>query len=624
MKKDRKVRKKARILSICLVCLFVTVSFGACKNTDVLEEIIYDNDAEQTDTDTEQISQSDTEDAEEDEDLKSEELNEDTDREKETQTDSSVEGDADNDTENNASLKASEDADATQGTSDETVSSDSGSASNKTKSGSSSKKSKSGSGSSGKKDKSNEGSGEADDEEITAGTRKENDAEILDANGSYVKIPSDVETVAAVGEVAVMVEMLGGDGRLVATSESLTDNELAQKVFDDLEDAVTLWEEDGTEGISSSDFKKLVKLCPDVCLVTSGESIFTDAQLATLEENDIPVVTVYRMNLADNILENADLIGELLGTDTSDGKKNAVKMAQKYSSWYEKYIAKYKGTRFTDYTLTDYNNDVVSSGGSVKYLNAQGSGCYTLFIEYWDTTAEITVKSNESLGVVATWSGGAPATDSGYSNSPLSYYMSMAGVVNSAASESARLGLKSQYTWYVNGWLNTQTVVYISGQFTDYKASDSSNGPYLSRVRTSSLENTQLNTVPLGSDDFDTVIVSNSDIKTRLKSSMLLKSYDLQTEGGYSYYGFRSGGLRYETSVSDSYDIVVNPYGVSCWYEGSVEAPLEMMWIGYTFGTTSADEEDLYDVIRTFYDTFYDYDISDSDIAKVLKGSYAR
>ena len=621
--RKRHKKKKSCFAVLCVLVLSLALSLGGCKNTDVLEEIVYQDNYE-IDPDTEQISQSDTDKAQEDEDLNAKEQDEDTDRTKETETTSSVEGDADNDTENNASLKIADDADTTEGTSDETKSSKNGSASGE-KSGSSSNKSSSGNnGSSKKKNKSNQGTGEADDDEITAGTRKENDAEIIDANGSYVKIPSDVETVAAVGEVAVIVEMLGGDGRLVATSESLTDNELAQKVFDDLDDVKTLWEEDGTEGISSSDFKKLVKLCPDVCLVTSGESIFTDAQLETLEENDIPVVTVYRMNIADNILENVDLIGELLGSDTSDGKKNAVKMAQKYTTWYEKYISQNKGKRFTDYTLTDYNNDVVSSGGSVKYLNSQGSGYYTLFIEYWDTTADVSVYSNESYGLVASWSGGAGATDSGYSNSPLSYYMSMASVVNSAAAESARLGLKKQYTWYVNGWLNTQIVVYISGQFTDYKASDSSNGPYLSRVRTSALENTQLNTVALGSDDFDTVIVANSNIKTRLKSSMLLKSYDLQTEGGYSYYGFKSGGLRYETSVTDDYDIVVNPYGVSCWYEGSVEAPLEMMWIGYTFGTTSADEEDLYDVIRTFYDTFYDYDISDSDIAKILKGSYAR
>ena len=659
MKKDKKSRKKVRILSICLVCLFVTVSLNACKNTDVLEEIIYNNDAAETDTDTEQISQSDTEEAEKDEDLKSEEQDEDTDREKEAQADSSVEGDADNDTENNASLQTSEDANTKQGASEKAAQSGNVSAGDDAAAGEESAGKTAASGSSGDEaadgdgaadgdetaagggtdagdetaagddvsadtSETNEGSGQESGTETTASSRKDNDAEIIDANGDYVKIPSDVETVAAVGEVAVIVEMLGGDGRLVATSESLSDNELAQEVFDDLSDAAVLWEGDGTDGITSANFEILIETNPDVCLVTSGVSIFTDEQLAELDSLDIPVVTVYRMNIADNILNNVTLIGELLGSDSSDGKKNAVSMAKKYTQWYTKYLSQYKGTRFTDYTLTDYDNDVVYSDNSVRYLNAQGSGCYTLFIEYWDDTADVDIYSNTDIGLVTSWSGGAPATDSGYSNSPLSYYMSMAGVVNTAAAEAARLNVKTQYTWYVNGWSNNETVVYISGQYTDYKASNSTKGPYLARIRTNALENISTNIVGLGSDDFAAVVVANDEIRDKLEDSNLLKYYEKQTDGNYTYYGYEINGLRMESTVVGEYDIIVNPYGVSCWYEGSAEAPLEMMWTGYTFGTTSATESSLSDVISSFYETFYDYDLSDDQIEKILNGSYAQ
>lgn len=610
---------KKRIIHVLIllsVCIAMLLSLTSCKDTSVLEQIIYKDNLKQVDPNTQEVDNN-SQNTKEDQSLFAKKNTSDSKQKRNQSKDSAVKG--------NGNAKADTVVKLNTDSSSKQKSQSSGSSDSQNDAGDAFDNAKSSNGAS---SDTNVGNGNTPGDNAVSNPRKDNVISVTDANGTTVKVPENVDTVTAVGEAGVMVEMLGGSDRLIGTSESVTDNSLAQKVFNDMDSVKNWWSGTGTDGIKSPEFSALLKADPDVCLVINGQDTFSEAQLKKLKSKKIPVVTLYSLNTSSNIKSTVTLIGKILGTGDSK-QKNPEKLASAYVKWYDQELGKINGKRFTDYKLTDYDNDVVSGSGDVKHLNSQGStGLYSLFIKYWDTTADVGIYSNNNIGKVASWSGGAPATDSGYSESPLSYYMSVAGVVNSAAAEAAKENLKKQYTWYVNGWLNTQCVVEISdtdGQFDSYTASDTSDGPYLAQVRTKDQSNTKLNAVHLGSDSFNKVIVANKTIKEKLAESKLLKSYGIQHDGNYDYYGFDyKNGLRMESSVVGSYTTVVNPYGVGCWYEGSAESPLEAVWVAYEFGTDNISIDTLKNEIRNFYSKFYGYSLSDRQMSSILNGSYAQ
>lgn len=55
--------------------------------------------------------------------------------------------------------------------------------------------------------------------------------QVVDASGEKVDIPEDVDTVAALDTVAQYVEMLGGRGRVAATSQSFKNSDFVSAVF---------------------------------------------------------------------------------------------------------------------------------------------------------------------------------------------------------------------------------------------------------------------------------------------------------------------------------------------------------------------------------------------------------
>ena len=81
----------------------------------------------------------------------------------------------------------------------------------------------------------------------------------VDPNSQNKPEPTDeVGTVAAVGEAALYVEMLGGPNRLVATSASFTENPMAS-LFPDYTNlqGKDLWEKTGEEALAEDAFNAL-------------------------------------------------------------------------------------------------------------------------------------------------------------------------------------------------------------------------------------------------------------------------------------------------------------------------------------------------------------------------------
>ena len=79
------------------------------------------------------------------------------------------------------------------------------------------------------------------------------------------KIPSNLATVAAPGQIALYVEMLGGQNRLLATSASFKYDPWAPNIFEDLNSdrVMGLWENEGTNPMSDAQFRQLLQANPE-------------------------------------------------------------------------------------------------------------------------------------------------------------------------------------------------------------------------------------------------------------------------------------------------------------------------------------------------------------------------
>ncbi|MCD8254741.1 MAG: hypothetical protein LUC36_04240 [Oscillospiraceae bacterium] len=119
--------------------------------------------------------------------------------------------------------------------------------------------------------------GLSDEAEGEAGTSGgQSTRTVADDFGSVYEVPANVSSVAAVGDAAVAVLMLGGADCLAASNEDLTENALAVSVFPELADIPALWSGDGSKILGSAELQQLIALHPDVCIELSGGSMLSN------------------------------------------------------------------------------------------------------------------------------------------------------------------------------------------------------------------------------------------------------------------------------------------------------------------------------------------------------------
>ncbi len=429
---------------------------------------------------------------------------------------------------------------------------------------------------------------------------------ILDANGEPVDVPETTERIAAVGTAAAYVEMLGGSGRLVATSADFSESGLAAQVFD--ETVPALWSGNGSSPLSDEAFEQLLSTNPQVCLIESGSSTFSDAQLGSLAASGIEAVTIPKFNTTKNIENAVTLIGRILGDKSSDGGQNAVSNASSFISWRQGILSKVASScdRYA-YDVVDYDND--RSSTKVSHFNGNSDRIlYSLYVNDWDDSASWQI-FNLSKGAVMNGNGAA-ASVSGYSSSPLSYYMSLAGVCNTAAAYD---DFGTQREWYVNSLYKVDYAIEISGKYNDYTAGNQ-NSPYLTRTPS------KTDYYDLGSPEFQTIIAGTQEIRAKLSDSPLTRYYEEKVNTGLGRFnGFMLSGNAQGSIIVGDYTILTNPHGAAAWDTGSPESPLESLWISAKFGT-GISEADLKNEIRNFYLKYYRYELTDAQIDTILQG----
>lgn len=381
--------------------------------------------------------------------------------------------------------------------------------------------------------------------------------QVVDARGVTITIPETVNGVTAPGEIGIMVGMLGGSERLVGSSQSLTENSMAQSVFGSaMSNVQTWWSGDGSGTISDSDFQSLLSAKPDVCFEISGENTFSEEQVAQLESAGIIYVVLPKPDSFDNIKEAVTLVGTVLGDHSGEGGKNAPQIAKQYVSWVDKVIG-------------------MAGNGS--------SGKSTIYISAWDDTAAWEISSSQ-YGVYQAGNGAAVATVSA-GNMSLSASMDLAGLTNNG-----------QNATYANPLQDGAWLQRISGTL----GVQNRNYNLLSDLSTGAC---------LGESDFPAVLVANASIRDHLQSDIHWQVYEKIQNGPYSTdYGFMAGGQFVRSVIHGSYDIYVNPSGLGSWTNGYVESPLEAAWLSGKFQNGLSMDE-VRSLVSEFYSTFYQMNV---------------
>lgn len=567
------LNKLAKKFITALILAIVVLSLSGCRESMVIQEIIYDQASEDIDFQNDlKIAKSDENSQNEDENMPTKKNKENKEKNKEEHQ-ASKKGDKDNN----------------------------GSASNTTYNKNSKNNDKNNT--NGTKTGNNGESSTPSDDNTTAGpSDNPNDRQIYDGNGNIVDLPEEVNSVVVTGSAASIVQMLGGKSIISGSSSSFTSNALARQVFEaeDIGNTKTLWDGDGSSVMSSSNFENLLKMKPDVCVTISGQNSFSSSQLSTLKSKNIAVVTLPALTSSDNIQTAVNVVGDMIGDRSGEeGGVNAKELATDYEKYCNNLISEVKQkTGLFTWNNIDFNT------GEKTANNTASDGQYTLYISQWSESAyKITNSSGTTLFKDNT---GVAVAPKGYSDSPLSYYLSVAGVCNNGARF-----VRNQKSQYAVSPFNRNVFKHSTGEFEFY---GDSNESFVRAWNGGSID------VGLGESKFKSIIVDSQTIKNKIQSSDSWKYYGKATVNNVTDYGFvADDGSMITSYIRGDYNIYVNPYGVESWTDGSVESVLETIWTAWKFHGAYT-ESDVKNELKEFYSKFYRYDLSDSQAESILAG----
>lgn len=360
---------------ILVILLLMCMLLSACRDSPVLEEVVYTHSAPVVDVDQEMLDPEDE--GEQDEEFSNEKDDVDTDRD--SQEDEGL---------------ANENGNASEAT-DSEYNSNSG---NHWNSGDAPSQPAEGTGT--------DPSGENEQPENVPGDIVSS-KQIVDGSGRTVTVPENVDTVTAVGAAAQMVEMVGGTGRLAGADQAFLSSGLAKAAFSDLSSIKSWWDGNGDSGISSSNFSALLTAKPDVCFEISGKNTFSNAQVAQLESNGIAYVVLPAPTSQDTLKQAVTIVADVMGHNATTGE-SASSIASAYASW-------------ADNAVKEVGNKTA------------GKELTSLYVSGWDASAQYQL--NNTKGVIDSSGSGLATAYSPTKTQLVSTYMSAANVVN----ESTRI-----------------------------------------------------------------------------------------------------------------------------------------------------------------------------------------
>lgn len=502
--------------------------------------------------------------------------------------------------------------------------------------GGSAEKSKAGSGGA----KGTDGTGQSDEKGTGPGkyTADMNDDDYQDRTydstyGKTSNLPDDVKTIVAAGELATVALVLGDEETLVGSAKDYLGSTAVKKVFSKkgVSKAKAVWSGGGSK-TKAAEVDAIVDLKPDAVVVFPGQISAKQERIIAQNAPGTAVVTLPRPTSEDNIKTEVKGIAKLISKATGGASSAKADEYLDFVKDVKKEAEDAHGGGLVTYDSVDYGN--TDGTKTVRLDSPSGKQLWTLYISGWDADASVTATYEKTTLFKDT---GAAYTNIGWAWSPLSYYMSVGGVINNAAA----YGPLSTKTVQPVLTLNENQVSYKwkkfcvdvdeskgGGSFTNYRAF------YVLTNAREGVEKSGTNPAfvhMLGNEDFSSVIVASPKIAKALKaarkeSNGLYTMYGLaqtasETAYGRKFEGSKGQSIVYSTVKGDAgYDIYVNPCGyVGSWADGSIESPLEALWIASKYWGYS--ESDLKACVKRFYDDFYDG--YSPDVDKILSGAYA-
>ena len=491
-----------------------------------------------------------------------------------------------------------------------------------------------------------EGAGEGADS-----TEYDDVAQIVDTTNDFVD-PPEVDHIAAFGQLAVIVQMIGGEGALVAADNELLTDSGFQKVFSDegASDITVAWSDDGTaEGL---DVDALIESGADTVLVTSSDysDDLSSEQRTQLNEAGVTFTVVADLTNSTLIKSAVKTVGKMLKSSTEIANAGqTTELASEYVEFHDEIISQCIDANDG---LGSYNSNIYELRNTKSY-SYNNSAKFTLLIDAWDSSVRWADGSLTMNGI--------GISNTGYASSPVSFYIQAGGLVNTAAAKAGKKNVGTHAVWqFAQGYRCYKTnFTYDEGGEFDESLTSTSSSDRLSIASTSwgdvflaapsdgevTIQGSSSGIAPssFGSEEFPKVIAATQEIKEKLIAN------SEEEDGAYRAYEFwqpHSIGGQYGPTFYDKAwacigcpgttagnafadndyvipddAVVVNPHGLfSSWTEGgSVEAVLEAVWVN---DEVNDDTESIgwKDELKEFYSTFYRYDLTSSDIEAIEEG----
>lgn len=421
--------------------------------------------------------------------------------------------------------------------------------------------------------------------------------------GAKYKLPENVDKVAAVGDSALYVEMLGGRSRLAASSESLFGSTLFNSLISDAGSIRHLWTGEGYD--PPADFVAQLEALGVGAVFMPGENNYamfggaeieravpeggTEEQIylknSNVNGNKILIIPLLPFNTTANIETNVSVMGRVLGYRLeADGSRNdggAVSKANDYNNWLDSIVGEVsgRGHTFSGSGKLNFNQNALYNGATDSSYSDAGQ--YTLLINDWNTNVSYSVRGMSGVGM-ATVRSATTRTES-----PASYFLSLGGGANNASlvadDGKPRTRAVSPYTsdLYISGLSDTD---YTAGAIQDKN-----------RSMTWNIGGS------IDGNPFNTILASSAAAKNNIENDQLWQRYGTDSN--------RVGDIT----------VVINPYGIGDWKKGSPESPLEAIFASMVFsGDYSPDE--LNQRIMEFYSNYYDITLDGASLSNILDG----
>lgn len=442
--------------------------------------------------------------------------------------------------------------------------------------------------------------------------------------------PPQVESIAAFGQAAVLVQMIGGPGALAAADANTLDSSFAAAV--DTSAIARGWSQDGSDA-AMMDVDAVVSSGADAILAYKGD--YLDAGLtpegkSKLSKAGVQVVVIYAFTNSANIKQNASVVGSMLqGSSKAAYGGEAESRALSYRERHDRVVNACASANGGLAGSTMYQ-----SGADQASRFTSKDSVYTLLLDDFDDTAAY---KGTKLG---DWTpqGGLAFASAGCSTTPVSYYIQAGGLVNSAAANTSRDAAGPVVAWQ----FQTNQFPFALKEWTGGDVTRSASMPAQDGDFCGSLLSTpySLNMLGLGrsfgSPSMPKIIAKTTTIKNQViansgKESGVYHAYAFTNMGRYNMTGpnqYASSCIGYDSLAAAEENlfpkgkipdgsIVVNPTGLFCdWTQGTVESFLEAAWVNDVVNDESSPVG-WKNEVAGFYSWAYGYTLTSADWSKL-------